>query len=112
MPDTLREKVAMFVVQAMDGKRGSSSATDAIMQAVEEDRAALMADFTQERQYREGVVNDLAKAEAREAALVAVLKKYGQHIGDCDADLSYGDDVYPCICGLADALAGAKGETP
>ena len=42
MPDTLREKVAMFVVQAMDGKRGSSSATDAIMQAVEEDRAALV----------------------------------------------------------------------
>jgi len=41
MPDTLREKVAMFVIQAIDGKRGSASAVAAIMQAVEEDRAAL-----------------------------------------------------------------------
>lgn len=44
-------------------------------------------------------------AEAHEAALWEALEKYGQHMGDCNADLSDDDDIYQCTCGLDAALA-------
>lgn len=50
---------------------------------------------------------ELLKGEVK--ALREALDKYGEHRADCNADLSEGDDVYPCTCGL-DALV--KEETP
>ena len=48
----------------------------------------------------------LAAASIREARLA----EYAEHRADCNADLSEGDDVYHCTCGL-DALLRELGET-
>lgn len=47
--------------------------------------------------------NAVCPMEAEVKALREALEKYGEHRADCNADLSEGDDVYPCTRG-PDAL--------
>lgn len=43
--------------------------------------------------------------------LAQEVRRYMQHMGDCNADLSEGDFTYPCTCGL-DALLAKLGVRP
>jgi hypothetical protein len=39
---------------------------------------------------------------------VEAMDMYGEHRADCNADLSEGDDIYPCTCGMTAALSACR----